>query len=61
MLPGGRKEVGLVVLRDNGTGAVEDVGDSLAGSQWERGLMGAHPESDYERYLSIALETAIRL
>ncbi|MCI9433216.1 MAG: nucleoside phosphorylase [Oscillospiraceae bacterium] len=35
--------------------------DSLAGSRWERGLLGAHPESDYERYLSIALETAIRL
>ena len=35
--------------------------DSLAGSQWERGLLGAHLESDYERYLAIALETAIRL
>ena len=35
--------------------------DSLAGSQWDRGLLGAHPESSYERYLSIALETAIRL
>lgn len=35
--------------------------DSLAGSQWERGLLGRTPESEYERYLSIALETAIRL
>ena len=35
--------------------------DSLAGSQWDRGLMGRRPESEYERYLSIALETAIRL
>ena len=35
--------------------------DSLAGSQWERGLLGQRPESEYERYLSIALETAIRL
>lgn len=35
--------------------------DSLAGSQWERGLLGRTPEAEYERYLSIALETAIRL
>ena len=35
--------------------------DSLAGSQWDRGLLGPRPESEYERYLSIALETAIRL
>ena len=35
--------------------------DSLAGSQWDRGRMGQRPESEYERYLSIALETAIRL
>ena len=35
--------------------------DSLAGSRWERGLLGRTPESEYERYLSIALETAIRL
>ena len=35
--------------------------DSLAGSEWNRGLMGQHPESAYERYLSIALETAVRL
>ncbi len=35
--------------------------DSLAGSQWDRGLLGQTPESEYERYLSIALETAIRL
>lgn len=35
--------------------------DSLAGSEWERGLLGAQPESAYEQYLSIALETAIRL
>ena len=35
--------------------------DSLAGSQWDRGLMGQRPESEYERYLSIALETAVRL
>lgn len=35
--------------------------DSLGGSQWDRGLLGVHPESAYERYLSIALETAIRL
>ena len=35
--------------------------DSLAGSEWERGLLGHHAQSDYERYLSIALETAIRL
>lgn len=35
--------------------------DSLAGSQWDRGLLGVHPESAYERYLAIALETAIRL
>lgn len=35
--------------------------DSLAGSQWDRGLLGQRPESEYERYLSIALETAIRL
>lgn len=35
--------------------------DSLAGSQWERGLLGQTPESEYERYLSVALETAVRL
>lgn len=35
--------------------------DSLAGSEWARGLMGQHPESEYERYLSVALETAVRL
>lgn len=35
--------------------------DSLAGSRWERGLLGQTPASEYERYLSIALETAIRL
>ncbi len=35
--------------------------DSLAGSQWERGLLGQTPASEYERYLSVALETAIRL
>lgn len=35
--------------------------DSLAGSQWDRGLLGQRPESEYERYLSIALETAVRL
>lgn len=35
--------------------------DSLAGSQWERGFLGRTPASEYERYLSIALETAIRL
>ena len=35
--------------------------DSLAESQWDRGLWGARPESAYERYLSVALETAIRL
>lgn len=35
--------------------------DSLSGSEWDRGLLGHHAQSDYERYLSIALETAIRL
>lgn len=35
--------------------------DSLAGGEWERGLLGQTPESEYERYLSVALETAIRL
>lgn len=35
--------------------------DSLAGSEWDRGLLGQTPESEYERYLSVALETAVRL
>lgn len=35
--------------------------DSLDGGAWERRTLGSTPRSEYERYLRVALETAIRL
>lgn len=35
--------------------------DCLNGAEWDARTLGAVPESDYEKYLRIALETAIRL